>query len=175
MSKSDPKPIRLLSSLQSPATSSSIPEDEVTPWSESEDDDECVTRSTSHGTASRFFRYFVHQLKLRMKGEPIHTPLGVPKIEIEFSNDPHKRLQQHLHHENSNYLVNLAEAVSALEHPDSFRLRQNIVFSCFQSIHTWSSEIVATQLAQGYVQGGGGFIRISLYNPGARKSKLKTH
>ena len=40
--------------------------------------------------------------------------------------------------------MNLAEAVFALEYPDPFRLRQNIVFSCFQSIHTWSSEIVVT-------------------------------
>lgn len=48
--------------------------------------------------------------------------------------------------------MNLTEVVFALEYPDSFRLQQNIVFSFYQPIHTGLSEIVVTQLAQGYVQ-----------------------
>ena len=55
------------------------------------------------------YRTPVDQLKLRMKGQPIHAPLSVPKIEIGSSNDPHKRLRQHRHHENSNYLMNLMD------------------------------------------------------------------
>ena len=105
----------------------------------------------------RWVRYFVDQLKQRMDGQPIHAPLSVPVVEVGFSNDPRKRLRQHRHHESSNYLMNLAEAVFAMEYPGSFRLQQLIVFACYRSIQTWLSEIVVTQLAQGYVDGGAGF------------------
>ena len=73
-------------------------------------------------------------------------------LRLDSGNDPHKRLRQHRHHESSNYLINSAKAVFALEYPDSFRLQQNIVFFFYQPIHTWSGEIVVTQLAQGCVQ-----------------------
>lgn len=105
----------------------------------------------------RWVKYFVDQLKERMKGYPIRAPLGVPVVEIGFSNDPRKRLRQHQHHESSNYLMNLAEAIFHVEYPGSFRLQQNIVFACYRPIHTWLSEIIVTQLAQGYVEGGAGF------------------
>ena len=102
-------------------------------------------------------RYFVDQLRQRMEGQPIHAPLTVPVVEIGFSNDPDKRLRQHRHHESSNYLMNLAEAVFRVEYPGAFRLQQMIVFVCYRSIQPWLSEIVVTQLVQGYVKGAGGF------------------
>ena len=105
----------------------------------------------------RMVRYFVDQLKRRMKGQPTNAPLNVPVVEIGFSNDPRKRLRQHRHHESSNYLMNLAEAVFAMKYSGSFRLQQTIVFACYRSIQTWLSEIVITQLAQGYVDEGAGF------------------
>ena len=105
----------------------------------------------------KWVRFFVDQLKMRMKGLPIHAPLSVPVVEIGFSNDPDKRLRQHRHHESSNYLMNLAEAVFAMEYPGSFRLQQKIVFACYREIQTWLSEIIITHLSQGYVEGGGGF------------------
>ena len=101
--------------------------------------------------------YFVDQLKKRMEGQPIHAPLSVPVIEIGFSNDPYTRLKQHRHHESSNYLMNLAEAAFETEFPGAFRLQQRTIYACFRPIQTWLSEIVLTQLAQGYVEGGGGF------------------
>ena len=102
-------------------------------------------------------KYFVDQLRQRMEGQPIHAPLTIPVVEIGFSNDPRKRLRQHRHHESSNYLMNLAEATFQMEYPGAFRLQQMIVFACFRPIQPWLSEIVVTQLAQGYVQGAGGF------------------
>lgn len=53
--------------------------------------------------------------------------------------------------------MNLAEAIFDVEYPGSFRWQQNIVFACYRPIHTWLSEIIVTQLAQGYVEGGAGF------------------
>lgn len=38
-----------------------------------------------------------------------------PVVEIGFSNDPRKRLRQHRHHESSNHLINLAEAIFDVE------------------------------------------------------------
>lgn len=105
----------------------------------------------------RWVKYFVDQLKQRMVGQPVHAPLSVPVVEIGFSNDPHKRLRQHRHHERSNYLMNLAEAAFETVYPGAFKLQQNIIYACFRPIQTWLSEIMLTQLAQGYVEGGGGF------------------
>ena len=105
----------------------------------------------------RWVKYFVDQLRKRMEGHLIHAPLNVPVVEIGFSNNPERRLRQHRHHESSNYLMNLAEAAFAMEYPGSFTLQQNIVFACYRPIQTWLSEIVVTQLAQGYVEGGSGF------------------
>lgn len=105
----------------------------------------------------RWVKYFVDQLKERMKAQPVHAPLSVPVVEIGFSNNPPQRLRQHRHHESSNYLMNLAEAVFEVEYPGTFRLQQNIIYACFRPIQTWLSEIVLTQLAQGYIDGGGGF------------------
>ena len=108
-------------------------------------------------TRRRWVKYFVDQLRQRMEGQPVHAPLTVPVVEIGFSNDPTKRLRQHRHHESSNYLMNLAEAIFVMEYPSAFQLQQNIVFNCYRPIQPWLSEIVITQLAQGYVEGGGGF------------------
>ena len=105
----------------------------------------------------QWVRYFVYQLQERMKGQPVHAPLSVPVVEFGFSNNPRKRLRQHRHHESSNYLMNLAQAVFEMEFPDTFRLQQRIVFACYRPIQTWMSEIIVTQLAQGYVEGGAGF------------------
>lgn len=113
--------------------------------------------TTPDSVHRKWVQYFVDQLKKRMEGQPIHAPLSVPVVEIGFSNDPDKRLRQHRHHESSNYLMNLAEAVFDVEYSGSFRLQQMIVFACYRSIQTWLSEIVVTQLAQGYVEGGAGF------------------
>ena len=92
-----------------------------------------------------------------MADQPFHAPLSVPVVEIGISNDPEKRLRQHRHHENSNYLMNLAEAVFDVEYPGCFHLKQYVIYACFRPIQTWLSEIALTQLAQGYVEGGGGF------------------
>ena len=102
-------------------------------------------------------KFFVEQLQKRMEGQPIHAPLTVPVIEIGFSNNPRRRLRQHRHHETSNYLMNLAEAIFETEYPGAFQLQQMIVFACYRPIQPWLSMIVITQLAQGYVERGEAF------------------
>ena len=99
-------------------------------------------------------KYFVKKLQKRIKGQPIHAPLAVPVIEVGFSNDPRKRLRQHRHHESSNYLMNLAEAIFETEYPGAFQLEQMIVFACYRPIQPWLSLIIVAQLAQGFVERG---------------------
>lgn len=105
----------------------------------------------------RMVRYFVDQLRHRIDKEPEHTPLRAPVVEIGFTDDPGLRTKHQRHHESSNYLRSLAQAMFENVYPGDFRLDQHAVFACFQPIHAWLSEIALTQLGGGYIRGGGGF------------------
>lgn len=101
-------------------------------------------------------KYFVDQLRIRIQGHQEHAPLLAPVVNIGVADRPQERFKQHRHHENSNCLMNLAEAIFQYKYPCDFRLQQIVIFVCFQPRQTWLSEIVLTQLAQGYIEGGGG-------------------
>ncbi len=105
----------------------------------------------------KIVRYFIDQLRIRLQNETLHAPMKVPVVEIGFSSRPSRRLIQHRHHESSNYLMNLADALFEYRYPGMFRLLQRIIYKCFRPVQAWIAEIVFTQLAQGYVDGGGGF------------------
>jgi len=105
----------------------------------------------------KMVRYFAGQMQERLANQPDHVPLSAPVIEIGFSIDSHDRLKQHARHRNSNYLMNLSEAVFEYCYPKCFRLQQQIIFNCYAKEQPWLSEIVLTQLGQGYTEGGGGF------------------
>lgn len=100
---------------------------------------------------------FVDQLRKRLQNETLHAPMKVPLVDIGFSYRPKQRLRQHRQHESSNYLMNLAEALFKYRYPGMFRLLQRIMFKCFRPVQAFMAEIVFTRLAQGYVNGGGGF------------------
>ena len=106
-------------------------------------------------------RHFVSEMKSRIQVERAkgrcHIPFSAPVIEIGFSINSHHRLWEHRHHQNSNYLMNLAEAVLQYVFPGMFRLQQRIIFGCFRPLQDWHAEVVLTQLAQGYTKGGRGF------------------
>ena len=53
--------------------------------------------------------------------------------------------------------MNLSEAMFQHAYPGKFRLLQRVIYTCFKPIQTWLGEIIFTQLAQGYVDGGSGF------------------
>ncbi|KAL2042782.1 hypothetical protein N7G274_004541, partial [Stereocaulon virgatum] len=58
----------------------------------------------------------------------------------------------------SNYLMNLAEAVFGCQYLGLFTLQQHVISRCWRPLQTWMGDIVFPQLAQGYVDGGGGLI-----------------
>ena len=106
-------------------------------------------------------RHFISEMKGRIQVERAkgrcHVPFAAPVIEIGFSINSHHRLWEHRHHQNSNYLMNLAEAVLQYVFPEMFRLQQRIIFGCFRPLQDWHGEVVLTQLAQGYTKGARGF------------------
>lgn len=106
-------------------------------------------------------RYFVSEMMSRIKddlqGGRGHIPLASPVIEIGFSINTNYRLREHRKHQQSNYLMNLAEAMFKHLYPGSFRLQQLVIYACYRPSHPWFSEIILTQLGQGYTDGAGGF------------------
>lgn len=106
-------------------------------------------------------KYFAAEMRARVDKEieagQSYSPLEAPVIEIGFSIDWRKRLREHRHHQSSNYLMNLAEALFKHAFPGSFRLQQLVIYNCYQPLQCWFSEIILTQLGQGYTDAGGGF------------------
>ena len=89
-------------------------------------------RNQSPSSRRRMVRFFVSQLQQRLSEEPsLHTPLSAPVVEVGFSIRPDKRLREHRHHDNSNYLMNLSEACFEHVYPGMFKLQQDVVFTCW--------------------------------------------
>ena len=105
--------------------------------------------------------YFISQLEERLDKEVeltgLHAPLSAPVVEVGIATCPKHRLMEHRLHRNSNYLMNLAEACFEFAYPGMFKLQQFVVVSCWRPEQLWLSEMFVTRLAQGYVEGGGGF------------------
>jgi hypothetical protein len=101
--------------------------------------------------------YFAGQVCQRVQSLPRDVPLRDPLIEIGYSVNSFDRLDQHARHRNSNYLMNLSQALFEHLYPGMFRLQQQIVYACWRKEQTWLGEIVLTQLGQGYTEGAGGF------------------
>ena len=106
-------------------------------------------------------RFFVSELRKRLADEVArngqHVPLSAPVVEVGIAKEPRKRLAEHQHHCNSNYLMNLAQSCFEFSFPGLFQLQQLVVFTCWRPEQSWLSEIFITRLAQGYVEMGGGF------------------
>ena len=109
----------------------------------------------------KMVRYFVSQMMGRIETDlrsgKEHSPLAAPVIEIGFSINVNHRLKEHRQHRQSNYLMNLAEAMFKHLYPGIFRLQQLVIYACYKPSHPWFSEIILTQLGQGYTEGAGGF------------------
>lgn len=106
-------------------------------------------------------RYFVSEMMNRIEDDLQsgrgYIPLAAPVIEMGFTINTHHRLREHRKHQQSNYLMNLAEAMFKHLYPGSFRLQQLVIYACYRPPQPWFSEIILTQLGQGYTDGGGGF------------------
>ncbi|EMR86909.1 hypothetical protein BcDW1_4548 [Botrytis cinerea BcDW1] len=84
-----------------------------------------------------------------------NEPLTRPISEVGFASSL-QRLDQHRKHVSSNYIMNLIEAIFALE-GGVYRNRQYIVFNCIEPCHGTFGEILCSRYAQAYSTHGGGF------------------
>ena len=129
-----------------------------TEWRSYVENDRDQLPSNSH---RRMVRYFVSEIMDRismdLRSGRVHIPLAAPGIEIGFSINPRHRLREHRRHEHSNYLMNLAEAMFKYLHPSTFRLQKLVIYACYLPSQPWFSEIILTQLGQGYTEGAGEF------------------
>ncbi|KAL8977874.1 MAG: hypothetical protein Q9177_006542, partial [Variospora cf. flavescens] len=89
---------------------------------------------------------FADHLKVRLDEEVAkgrkHVPLVAPVLQVGFSDRVITRLWQNRHHKDSNYIMNLAQALFQHEYPDRFCLKQHIIFECFQPDQPWFGEIL---------------------------------
>lgn len=129
-----------------------------TEWRSYVEDDGDRNPSSRH---RQMVKHFVSEMRSRIEGDlqsgKGNIPLAAPVIEIGFSINSVSRLREHRQHQQSNYLMNLAEAMFRHTYPGTFRLQQLVIFACYRPSHPWFSEIILTQLGQGYTEGAGGF------------------
>lgn len=109
----------------------------------------------------RIFRDFLNRLMERLadaeKAGLMFCPLADEIVEIGFTINPKKRLAEHECHRNSNYPMNLMQALLKHIYPETFKLCQHILYPCWRPAQCFLGEIVFTQLADGYTINGGGF------------------
>lgn len=124
-------------------------------------------------------KHFVGEMKTRIKEERelgrMHAPLSTAVKEIGFSINSHHRLSEHRHRQNSNYLMNLAQAAFQYVFPGMFKLQQRIIYACYRETQIWLGEIILTQIAQGYTKGAKGFSHYAAgYSNGSAYAKTPT-
>ncbi|KAI6833120.1 hypothetical protein KC332_g6643 [Hortaea werneckii] len=103
---------------------------------------------------------FCDQLEARLNLIPasdVDVPLRAPLCEFGFSINLIKRLKDHKNHVNSNYIMNLFEAIATTVHGSKYAIEQHIVY-----IIPWGhlcelAEIFATRIGFGMTGLGGGF------------------
>ncbi|KAI6839549.1 hypothetical protein KC342_g3418 [Hortaea werneckii] len=120
----------------------------------SKDDGKTITQRVAH------INNFCHQLEARLDLVPISDvdkPLRAPLCEFGFSINLIKRLKEHKNHVNSNYIMNLFEAVAMSLHGSKYAIEQHVIY-----IIPWGhlcelAEIFATRIGFGMTGLGSGF------------------
>ena len=73
----------------------------------------------------------------------------IPLREVGYTNGAMRRLLEHRCHRSSNFLMNLVEAICAVEYGDTFHLSQYVVTPLFKAQQASLAEIIITRLADG--------------------------
>ncbi|GAB1743773.1 hypothetical protein NU219Hw_g693t1 [Hortaea werneckii] len=118
------------------------------------DDGKTITERVAH------IENFCDQLEARLNLIPtsdVDAPLREPLCEFGFSVNLIKRLKDHKNHVNSNYIMNLFEAVAMSLHGTKYAIEQHVIY-----IIPWGhlcelAEIFATRIGFGMTGLGGGF------------------
>lgn len=120
---------------------------------------------------------FCEKLKVRLAGIPdseddkalvsvllhelsIHLTTGLqewPLCEYGYSKRPVSRLKDHIKHTNSNYVMNLFEAVASVVYPSQFEIKQYILYLIPSPTVKELAEMFITAVGHGMIYHGGGF------------------
>jgi hypothetical protein len=112
---------------------------------------------------------FVMSVRTRLASIPeenMDKPFAHPLVEVGYSYKCISRLIEHAAHRNSNYLMNLWEAIFAIlrseyeplfRNPRPYHLDQTVIYLIWFPKQAEISEIGWTKLAEGYTRNGGGF------------------
>lgn len=97
----------------------------------------------------KFCRYL--EINTEQQGDKSHL---VPFREVGYTNNATRRLREHQAHRNSNFLMNLIQAVCEVEFNSKFRLDQYIVARLCKAEQAQVGEAILTRLADGYISSG---------------------
>ena len=110
---------------------------------------------------------FCRALEERLQGVPANKqdqPWGYELAEVGYAKDSRARLDQHRHHESSNWLMNLFESVCFVRYGrQRFRMEQFVIYFIWAPEQASIAEIIFTRLCNAYANEGGGF---TYYRPG---------
>ncbi|SMY23222.1 unnamed protein product [Zymoseptoria tritici ST99CH_1A5] len=111
-------------------------------------------------------------LGLRKRLEDIDSslydqPLECPLVEIGYTYQSRKRLDDYRNHRGSNYIMNLFDATCNTLWPARFKVHQFVIFVCTEPTYAVVAEILFTRICQCYIKNGGGFT----YCPPGRSNK----
>ncbi|KAK8230948.1 hypothetical protein HDK90DRAFT_556923 [Phyllosticta capitalensis] len=95
-------------------------------------------------------RQFVAHVRKRIDHEGPTRPFS----EFGFTNNHHRRLEDHARHHKSNFIMNLMEAVSAVIAPGVFKVKQFIIYMCWGPEQGWVGEILLNCVGLGYITSG---------------------
>lgn len=98
-----------------------------------------------HSRAARFERCAAGFEKAADDAEiakNLHRPLTAPVSEIGFAITPSERLKQHAHHQSSNRIMNLFDALSRQRYGSRFQMKSVIIYNCFSCPQFWLGEII---------------------------------
>ena len=83
-----------------------------------------------------------------------HIPMSEGLVEVGYTMDAKTRLEAHYKHRNSNYVMNITQAILEHLYPTLFILHQHILYVCWKPIQAWLGEMMLTSLCDGYITNG---------------------
>ncbi|KAJ9662070.1 hypothetical protein H2198_001612 [Neophaeococcomyces mojaviensis] len=108
-------------------------------------------------TMQKFLEALSDRLQLQVQSNHGHRPFSRPLSNVGFTKNATHRLKEHKRHQNSNWMMNVFEAILQWLYPDTFVLDQTILLICWKPSHAWIGEIIFHAMIDCYSTDGKGF------------------
>ena len=114
-------------------------------------------RSTRPRAQTQIFLKELRRRIEKLKGKGFqHRPSLRPLVEIGYAKEPMQRIEDHAEHVGSNYIMSLFHVLMLQNFGQDFQLTQHVIYSCWGPNQAWASEVLLTDLLQGYTKNGTG-------------------